>query len=275
MNSSQILNQLNQTKTFLESKTKLRPQIAVILGSGLGAFADHVDVDIKIPFSEVPNFNAPSVEGHGGYLIVGKIGSKPVMILQGRIHFYEGHSIQDVVYPVRFLKWFGIEKLLLTNSAGGMGDGMSEGDLMIIEDQINLTGVNPLIGPNIKELGPRFNDMSECYSKELSGVIESIMKAQNISYRKGIYCGVSGPCYETPAEIKAFKMLGASAVGMSTVAECIAANHCGLKVAGISCITNLAAGISKNKLSHAEVTDTAKRVEQSFIKVVKEFLVNA
>lgn len=272
MNSNNLIEKLNQTKTFIDSKTSLKPKVAVILGSGLGAFADHVNVEVKIPFSQIPHFNSPSVEGHGGYLIIGTIENKPVLILQGRIHFYEGHSIQDVVFPIRAAKWLGIEKLLITNSAGGMGDGMKEGDLMIIEDQINLSGVNPLIGPNEKELGPRFNDMTESYSKELSNVLESIMKSENISYKKGVYCGVSGPCYETPAEIRMFKMLGASAVGMSTVAECIAANHCGLKVVGVSCVTNLAAGISKQKLSHEEVTETAKRVEKSFITVVKKFL---
>jgi purine-nucleoside phosphorylase len=205
-------------------------------------------------------------------LIFGKVGAQSVVILQGRNHYYEGHSMENVVFPTRTLALLGIESLVVTNSAGGFGETMAAGDFMIIEDHINLMGTNPLMGPNIKELGPRFPDMTEAYDKGLIEKMEQTFQKQSVRYHKGIYCGVSGPTYETPAEVRYLKLIGGKAVGMSTVPEVIAANHLGIRVAALSCITNLASGISRQKLSHQEVTDTAKKVETQFTGFLKEFV---
>lgn len=257
---------------YIRSKTNVKPKVGVILGSGLGSFVREIKADATIPYSEIPYFSPPTVEGHSGNLIIGQCGNKDVAILQGRNHFYEGHPMESVVFPTRTLALMGVEVLILTNSAGGYGDGMVAGDFMIIEDHINLMGTNPLMGPNIKELGPRFPDMSEAYDKKLIALMENILIQQKTTYHKGVYCGVTGPTYETPAEIRMLKVLGGKAVGMSTVPEALAANHLGLRVAALSCITNLAAGVSKQRLTHEEVTETAKRVEQKFCEFLKEFV---
>lgn len=266
------MQKLTETVQYLKSKISSAPQIAITLGSGLGAFAKDIQAELTIPFSQIPNFFAPTVVGHSGNLIVGSIAGKRILAMQGRVHFYEGHSMEEVIFPTRVLGLLGVRNLILTNSAGGCGDGFQAGDLMIIEDHINLTGTNPLIGPNLIDLGPRFPDMSEAYSKELRTKLESAFKKVGSKPQKGVYVGLSGPTYETPAEVRYLKAIGASAVGMSTVTECIAANHMGMRVAGISCITNLAAGIAKHKLSHDEVTETANRVENTFCSVLKEFV---
>lgn len=270
--SSNLIEKIQETVNFLKSRAAFKPEIGVTLGSGLGAFTKEIQVEHIIPFHEIPHFMPPTVEGHQGNLIFGTVGGKKIVALQGRNHYYEGHSMETVVFPTRVMAMLGIQTLILTNSAGGFGDGMQAGDFMIIEDHINLVGNNPLMGPNIKEFGPRFPDMTEAYDRKLVEKLEGIFKKKNIRYHKGVYGGVSGPTYETPAEIRYLKIIGCSAVGMSTVPETIAANHLGLKVAALSCITNLAAGISKNKLTHAEVTETAKRVEQDFSYVIKEFI---
>lgn len=257
---------------YIRSKTNVKPKVGIILGSGLGSFVREIKADATIPYSEIPHFSPPTVEGHSGNLIIGQCGNKDVAILQGRNHFYEGHPMESVVFPTRTLALMGVEVLILTNSAGGYGDGMVAGDFMIIEDHINLMGTNPLMGPNIKELGPRFPDMSEAYDKKLIALMENILIQQKTTYHKGVYCGVTGPTYETPAEIRMLKVLGGKAVGMSTVPEALAANHLGLRVAALSCITNLAAGVSKQRLTHEEVTETAKRVEQKFCEFLKEFV---
>lgn len=267
-----LQERLQQTVGYLKSQTQIKPEIGIILGSGLGEFVKDIQVEISIPFREIPNFGTVSVEGHSGNLIFGTIAGKRIVALQGRLHFYEGHSMDTVVFPTRIMALLGVQKLILTNSAGGLADGMSSGDFMIIEDHINFFGTNPLMGPNIKELGPRFPDMTEAYDKKMSAILESIFKEKGIRYHKGIYAGVTGPTYETPAEVRFFKFIGCSAVGMSTVPETIAANHLGLRVAALSCITNLAAGLSAHKLAHQEVTDTAKRVEKDFSNVVRTFI---
>lgn len=267
-----VIQKLTETVNFLKQKTKNKPRIGVILGSGLGHFVQHMQVEATIPFQDIPNFIPPTVEGHSGNLIFGKIENVNLVVLQGRLHYYEGHSMETVVFPSRVMALLGIEILVVTNSAGGYGDGMNAGDFMIIQDHINLMGTNPLMGPNIKELGPRFPDMSEAYDNELIGIAERIFRAQKTFFHRGIYVGVTGPTYETPSEIKMFKSLGGKAVGMSTVPEVIAANHLGIRVAAISCITNLAAGVSQNKLTHAEVTETAKKVEQKFCAFLTEFV---
>lgn len=267
-----VLTKLQETVSYIRTKTSAKPKIGVILGSGLGSFVKDVDVEITLPYKDIPHFSPPTVEGHSGNLIFGKIDGLPIAIMQGRNHYYEGHSMESVVFPTRTLAMMGVETLILTNSAGGFGENMQAGDFMIIEDHINLMGTNPLMGPNIKELGPRFPDMTEAYDKRLIKLMEQVLQKQGTTYHKGIYCGVSGPTYETPAEVRYLKLIGGKAVGMSTVPESIAANHLGLRVAALSCITNLAAGISSQKLSHNEVTETAQRVEQHFSSFLREFI---
>ncbi len=266
------IDKLQETVAAIKSYSAIKPRVGVVLGSGLGAFINEVKISHSIPFDQVPNFKPTTIEGHAGNLILGTVGSVPVVILQGRYHYYEGHSLDTVVFPTRTLALLGIETLILTNSAGGFGDTMQPGDFMIIEDHINLTGTNPLMGPNIKELGPRFPDMSEAYDARLIALMETVFQQLSIRYHKGVYCGVTGPTYETPAEVRYLKMIGGKAVGMSTVPETIAANHLGLRVAALSCITNLAAGISPHKLSHQEVTENAKKFESLFCIFLKEFI---
>ena len=267
-----VIEKLTETINFLKTKVKTKPRIGVILGSGLGHFVQHMQIEASFPFNSIPHFIPPTVEGHSGNLIFGQIGDVNLVVLQGRLHYYEGHTMETVVFPARVMALLGIEILIVTNSAGGYGDGMNPGDFMIIEDHINLMGNNPLMGPNIKELGPRFPDMTEAYDRELIATAERIFRSQQTFFHKGIYVGVTGPTYETPSEIKMFKLLGGKAVGMSTVPEVIAANHLGLRVAAVSCITNLAAGVSQSKLTHLEVTETAKKVEQKFCSFLTEFV---
>jgi purine-nucleoside phosphorylase len=267
-----VFQKLTETVKYIRTLVPTKPRVGITLGSGLGAFVNDVQIEYSIPYKDLPHFMPTTVEGHQGNLIFGKVGTQSVVILQGRNHYYEGHSMETVVFPTRVLALLGTECLVLTNSAGGFGETMQAGDFMIIEDHINLMGTNPLMGPNIKELGPRFPDMTEAYDRGLIEKMEQIFKKQNTRYHKGIYCGVSGPTYETPAEVRYLKLIGGKAVGMSTVPEVIVANHLGLRVAALSCITNLASGISRQKLSHQEVTDTARKVEQQFTGFLKEFV---
>lgn len=266
------VHKITETVAYIKNSSNVKPKIGIILGSGLGHFVQHMNIECSFPFHSLPNFIPPTVEGHSGNLILGDLDGVPLVVLQGRLHYYEGHDMNTVVFPTRVMAALGIETLVVTNSAGGYGDGMNAGDFMIIEDHINMMGTNPLMGPNIKALGPRFPDMTQAYDKELIATAEKTFRAQKVFFHKGIYIGVTGPTYETPAEIRMFKALGGKAVGMSTVPEVIAANHMGLRVSAISCITNLAAGITANKLTHDEVTETAKRVEKSFCDFLKEFL---
>lgn len=259
-----VLDKLQETTQFIRSKSTIKPRIGIVLGSGLGAFVNHIEIDCEIPFSEIPHFVAPSVEGHSGRLVLGKLHDTPLAVMQGRVHFYEGHPMEKVAYPMRTLAMLGIEIAILTNSAGGLDPNMKSGDLMVIEDHINLMGTNPLMGPNIKNLGPRFPDMTEAYDKKLSQTMLEVLSELNIPHSKGVYCGVSGPTYETPAEVRFLQIIGGQAVGMSTVPESIAANHLGLRVCAISCITNPAAGLHSEKLTHDEVTEIANSVEKTF-----------
>lgn len=251
---------------------KLKPRIAIVLGSGLGSFVNQVEIEAAIPYSEIPGFIPPTVEGHKGRLILGHVRGVPVVVLQGRIHFYEGHSMSTVAHPVRTAALLGCEIVMLTNSAGGLDPEMVPGDFMVIEDHINLMGDNPLKGPNIEQFGPRFPDMTEAYDRKLCDRMVDILNTMGARHFRGVYCGVSGPTYETPAEVRYLQMLGGRAVGMSTVPETIAANHLGLRVAALSCITNPAAGLSKNKLSHDEVTETARAVEAKFGQFLVDFV---
>lgn len=267
-----MIERLNESKKYIETKISKTPTLAITLGSGLSDFVNKLSNTITIPFNDIPNFSKTTVEGHPGQMVFGEIGDHYICVLQGRVHYYEGHDLPEVVFATRLINQLGIKTLILTNSSGGFLDGMKPGDFMIITDHINLTGQNPLIGPNIKDFGPRFPDMSEIYNKDLIEKLESTFKSKNLRYQKGIYCGVTGPSYETPAEIRFMKLIGGGAVGMSTVPEAIAANHMGMNICGLSCITNLASGISKNALTHEEVKDEAALAAKNFNEVLHDFI---
>jgi purine-nucleoside phosphorylase len=260
-----MFSNVKETANFIKEKIKNKtPRIGVILGSGLGDFADEVENRIEIPYSEIPHFHATTVVGHAGRVVYGTIAGVEVIVFQGRFHAYEGHSFEDVVLPARVTKLLGATELIVTNAAGGINSDYSPGELVYLSDHINLTSNNPLIGKNDDEQGPRFPDMSEAYSKNLNQILEKAAKEQNIKLFSGVYAGLRGPSYETPAEIRYLRIIGADMVGMSTVPEVIAANHMGLKVCAISCITNLAAGISTEKLNHDEVKEVANMSMQKF-----------
>lgn len=248
-----------QKQGALRSKTGwIEPQVGIILGSGLGSIADEIENPVVIPYSEIPNFQETAVLGHTGKLYLGQLRGVPVACLQGRFHFYEGHSMDEVVLPARTLCQLGIHTLAITNAAGGINTRFRPGDLMLITDHLNLVGNNPLRGPNIEEFGPRFPDLSEAYHLGSIEVLKDAARRLEMPVHTGVYAGLLGPTYETPAEVRMLRILGADAVGMSTVAESIAANHCGARVVGISCVTNLAAGLSPHKLTHAEVLELSK-----------------
>ena len=265
------LEKLNEAKDFILNSCKEFPKLAVTLGSGLSDLSESLEIELTLPFKEIPHFPKSTVEGHKGNLIVGSYKGTRVCLLQGRVHYYEGYTPSEVVFSTRLLKVLGVESLVLTNASGSLNPSWGPGEIMLITDQINMTGYNPLIGPNLNDLGPRFNDMSEPYNKALSEKLKTACLKAKIDLHEGIYIGVSGPSYETPAEIKAFTVLGASAVGMSTVPEAIAGNHCGLKIAGLSCLTNFASGISPHPLSHEEVTEASLKAKPKLIEAFKEF----
>ena len=249
---------------YIRNRTDLRPSIGLILGSGLGDFADTLEDAIRIPYGEIPNFPVPTVPGHSGAMVFGKKCGQTVVVLQGRIHYYEGLSQQEITLPVRVLAALGVKTLVLTNACGGVNVNFHPGDLMLISDHINFSGANPLIGPNLDAFGPRFPDMSDLYTATLRSAIKEKAAAAGIGLQEGVYAMYSGPNYETPAEIRMFRILGADTVGMSTVPEALVAGQCGLQVVGISCITNMAAGVLPVKLSHAEVIETAALVHDKF-----------
>jgi purine-nucleoside phosphorylase len=252
-----------------------KPSVALILGSGLGGFADTLTDKVAIPYAELPHFPRSSVPGHAGRLVLGKLAGQSVMAMQGRVHFYEGYAPWQVAFPARVLCSFKPKALVVTNAAGGINLGFKVGDLMAISDHLNLSGWNPLVGPNEDSLGPRFPDMSHAYEPTLLALLESCAKTEKILLRKGIYAQLSGPSYETPAEIRMLRTLGADAVGMSTVPEVIVASHMGVPVAGVSCITNLAAGIGSHPLSHEEVSETANQVKDVFMRLLGRFVAEA
>jgi purine-nucleoside phosphorylase len=263
-----MMDSIREAVAFIRGKSSLQPQTGVILGSGLGNVVDAVDVEVAIPYGEIPGARASTVMGHQGRLILGRAKGTPVAVMQGRVHFYEGYEMDEVTFLTRVLGQLGIRKLVVTNAAGGINTEFKSGDLMLISDHINFMGVNPLRGPNVDDLGLRFPDMSDAYAEALRGIAKEVAAAQNLEVKEGVYLGLSGPTYETPAEIRAFRILGADAVGMSTVPEVIAASHMQIPVLGISCITNMAAGILKQKLSHVEVMDTTTRVQKEFTGLV-------
>lgn len=270
---------------FIRSKYKKEIKIALVLGSGLGAFADTLENAVKIPYEEIPHFSRSTVEGHAGQLVLGEVGGVSVAVQQGRFHYYEGYEMEQVIFPMRVFGVLGIETVILTNAAGSLRTSMKPGTLMLIRDHLNLMGVNPLRGANDERFGPRFPDMTQVYDKELQGIAyeEAIQIAKerfengldkeptSIMFR-GIYCALSGPTYETPAEIRMFRYSGADAVGMSTVPEAIAARHQNMKVLGISCITNLGAGLSGENINHAEVIETGAKVSEVFKDLLRRII---
>lgn len=263
---------LDRAVAHVRSLVSFEPKVGAILGSGLGNLVDAVDVVAAIPYAEIPGALASSVIGHSGRLVFARIGSTPVVMMQGRNHYYEGHSLEDVVFVPRLLARLGASVVTITNAAGGINSDYHAGDLMLISDHINYLGTNPLRGANDDTLGPRFPDMSDIYSKELRSVAKEVAASLGVGLREGVYLATSGPSYETPAEIRAFRVMGADAVGMSTVPEAIAYSHMGVKVVGISCITNMAAGILPQKLDHLEVLETTTRVQKEFTALMLALL---
>lgn len=264
--------ELNQTADFINEKLVSMPKIGLILGSGLGVLADEIENPTTIPYEDIPNFPVSTVEGHAGQLVAGTIEGKQVIAMQGRFHYYEGYSMEEVVFPIRVMKELGVEQLIVTNAAGAVNESFSVGDLMIIRDHINNQSANPLIGPNDNSLGLRFTDMSNAYSKELRTLAHEQASKLGLSLQEGVYVANTGPCYETPAEVRMARTLGGDAVGMSTVPEVIAARHAGLEVLGISCLSNMAAGILSQPLNHEEVIEVTERVRSSFLGLVKAIL---
>jgi len=266
------IKRLEKTVEYLKGITQGTPEIAIILGSGLGSLADFIEGKQTIPYAEIPGFPETTVVGHEGSLIFGRLGERYVAAMKGRFHYYEGHDMGSVVYPVRVLGMMGIKNLLVTNAAGGVNTDFAPGDLMLIKDHIGFFAENPLRGENLDELGPRFPDMSSAYDRTLQELAMECADKLGIGLKSGVYCYCKGPSFETPAEIRALRVLGADAVGMSTVPEVIAARHMGMRVLGISCITNMAAGILDQPLTHEEVIETGKKVEQKFSTLVREIV---
>jgi len=268
-NPNSEFSQATRAAKFILSKTKLRPQIALVLGSGLGAFADEFTTPTKIPYKKIPNFPQSTAIGHAGQLVIGKEGDIPVAGMQGRVHLYEGYSAKQVAFPIRVFKQMGIKAAILTNAAGGINLNYSQGALVAIRDHINLQGANPLIGPNDDRFGPRFPDMTRAYDPEFRRFVAEEGKKLKLNLHEGVYLALAGPNYETPAEIHAFRTLGADLVGMSTVPEVLAARHSAIRVLGISCVTNMAAGITGAPLTAEEVFETAARIKHDFIALLR------
>jgi purine-nucleoside phosphorylase len=266
---STLYARAEQAARTIRSRTGLKPEVAIVLGSGLGGFADEFAEAVAIPYGEIPGFATSTAEGHAGRLVIGRVGLVPVVAMQGRVHYYEGYTLEEVTFPIRVFKLLGIKRLILTNAAGGIDIELNQGALMVISDHLNLMGVNPLRGPNDEKFGPRFPDMSEAYSRELQQLAVEVARTLGIEIRRGIYAALAGPSYETPAEIHMFRACGADAVGMSTVPETIVARQMGIEVLGISCITNMAAGISDEPINHAEVMETGRRVRETFTKLLR------
>ena len=272
MASTSLYERAEHATRIIRSRISVEPRIALVLGSGLGGFADDFEEAVAIPYEDIPGFVRSTAQGHAGRLVIGKIDSIPVLAMQGRVHYYEGYSLEEVTFPVRTFGLLGVKTLILTNAAGGINVQLAQGALMVISDHLNLMGVNPLRGPNDERFGPRFPDMTTVYSHELQELVVEEARAINVEVRRGKYGALSGPSYETPAEITMLRELGADAVGMSTVPEAIVARHMGFEVLGISCITNMAAGISDEPISHEEVMATGDRVRATFTELLQRVI---
>ncbi|MHB1420410.1 MAG: purine-nucleoside phosphorylase [Bacillota bacterium] len=262
---------VSDTQSFLQKRIKDQLQVGLILGSGLGDLANEITEGISIPYRDIPHFPTSTVTGHAGCLVIGNLSGRKVIAMQGRFHYYEGYSLEEVTYPVRVMQRLGIEALVVTNAAGGINRSFHPGDLMLITDHINVMGHNPLRGENT-DAGPRFPDMTGAYHPKYLNLARGVSQRLGITLREGVYAGVPGPSYETPAEVKFLEIIGADAVGMSTVPEVIVGNHGGLKVLGISCITNMASGVLHGKLNHKEVIETADRSKGQFSNLIKGIL---
>lgn len=269
MASTSLYERAEHATRIIRTRISVEPRIAVILGSGLGGLADDFEDAVSIPYEDIPGFKRSTAEGHAGQLVAGKVENVPILAMQGRVHYYEGYTLEEVTFPIRAFKLLGIKTLILTNAAGGINVQFEPGSLMVLSDHLNLMGANPLRGPNDERFGPRFPDMSAVYSPELQELVIEEAKALGVEVRHGIYGALSGPSYETPAEILLLRNLGADAVGMSTVPEAIVARHMGLEVLGISCITNMAAGLSDEPIDHAEVMATGDRVRGTFTELLR------
>jgi purine-nucleoside phosphorylase len=270
--SSNLYSRAENAARTIRARTTAEARIAIVLGSGLGGFAEEFEDAVSIPYREIPGFVSSTAQGHVGSLVIGKVEQVPVLAMQGRVHFYEGYSLEEVTFPIRTFKLLGIKTLILTNAAGGIDVQLNQGALMVISDHLNLMGVNPLRGPNDERFGPRFPDMSEVYSRELQELVVDEARDLGVTVRRGIYAGLAGPSYETPAEIHMLRAFGADAVGMSTVPEAIVARHMSMNVLGISCITNMAAGISEHPINHEEVMETGQRVRETFTQLLRRVI---
>jgi len=261
-----------QAVEFLSQRVKLRPHVAVALGSGLGAFADELEGRTEIPYGEIPGWPRSTAIGHAGKLVLGRLGTTPVAVMSGRAHLYEGYKPEQVVFGVRTLAKFGVRTFIFTNAAGGVNVSYGRGGLVLISDHINLQGVNPLIGPNDDSFGPRFPDMSDAYSLNLRRIAKDVASQLCLHLEEGVYAALSGPSYETPAEIRYLRTIGADLVGMSTVPEVIVANHMGARALAISCVTNMAAGVLQQKITHAEVLETGEMVREALVQFLKALI---
>lgn len=270
------MNKYEEAVKYISEKIgDAKPKIAIVLGSGLGILSEEITEKIVIPYKEIPNFPVSTVVGHAGELIIGNLEGKTIVAMNGRAHYYEGYDLKEATFPIRVFKLLGVEELILTNAAGGINTEYKPGDFMIIKDHLSFFSESVLRGPNEEEFGPRFPDMSEIYKKDRIAKLEEIIQKYTGRAKVGVYAYMKGPTYETPAEIRALRTLGADAVGMSTVPEAVVANHCGLNVSAISCITNMAAGILDRKLSHEEVNETANSVKVTFKEIIKEYVKTA
>ena len=266
--SSSLYERAEKAARMIRARANAETSVAIVLGSGLGAFAEELTEAIAIPYDEIPGFARATVEGHAGQLVIGKAGEATVAAMQGRFHFYEGYSLEEVTFPIRVLKLLGVRMLVLTNAAGALNVEFAPGSLMVISDHVNLLGANPLTGPNDDRFGPRFPDLTTVYAPELQNIVIEEARAMGLEMRRGIYAALSGPSYETPAEIHMVRTLGADAVGMSTVPEAIVARHMEMQVIGISCITNLAAGVSSRPIDHSQVMAIGERVRAQFTELI-------